>query len=967
MQGKRLLKSFILFTFIIYLSPIFAQMKIADSCVIKSPNNPKFSKSYTYENSLSQIDNGFIFKALGEDGDFDVLLSAQGHSYLLKSTLLSRMGYRVPQVKHIRNLSLLFESQQEFEGFEKALIHYTGKSDAMKRWAPRVYRKKGLRGEIEVEVVLQDIMIVASGCANGFEYLHPKYNKSKLFGIPFVYLNLGESINLFEWYVGKLHNSKVRFYSDGEPKELSQNEEIVSLIALNFLNRKMITEAVSEAKFPNSVQKLLIEKLIARRNFILKLFKKNYKEIEFDSSISDGEHLNKGRLDDIRYNGYASLFGAGIVEEPFMENLSSLLLEAQTSGFEFANDAIADFLRYDKSDNKEDNFLEKKLNEYISSKDKTGKGSFKYGAWDSISGGGRIFANREVLIGDTHGGSSFVQLADTFGYAVDLGYKITFQDGDIYKNFTPKTFVDSNAHYVVNYTHMRPIDTFESALRDTPYRNIIVPLFHQKISESLNSIDKMLGGDYVSFEQQRDIDSIVRQFNKDFDIGDTLVISRRIYAGVEGGIKFSSAVHDSLYLQASANYRNIERILFTRVDRDNVKILDESGNSLNFSLRGGFDYVVPVISLTNNRVKGEYEIKAYNFKLDKSNYSGIIALTKAMKTGKSSYLSLQKPPLRIRGNFNDDNNIFKILFAKGVKQKAYTEVLVSDESNKVNKFIKYQKTNYSAKDYSNFFLSIIEKLIPFFKDNDITLSSEEEKAASSVLGSSYVRRVSVEGEEVKSIIREPMLKISEEWAGWKLPKKAREKLFKEINNYYEKEIFSPIYLENASSINLYEIGVVTKVSHRGIMEFLSTSPTEFNRYLRAYQEFTSCHVNSYKPGTKRRRNVCNRLKNIKKYFNKCVRPIKKVVTDNYRCLVDLVSLIHATFDFNHVVDLFGKDNIFTTGTIQGVWRDNEYARREIMANTIGNEKIDQQENGWEHLERKTSENDIYALWLRKLY
>src|SRR5690606_4830870 len=62
------------------------------------------------------------------------------------------------------------------------------------------------------------------------------------------------------------------------------------------LTRADWKEIVESSHTPKSVQQILLEKLISRRNSVMKLFKIDAEELKVDADVSNGVELVKGKL-----------------------------------------------------------------------------------------------------------------------------------------------------------------------------------------------------------------------------------------------------------------------------------------------------------------------------------------------------------------------------------------------------------------------------------------------------------------------------------------------------------------------------------------------------------------------------------------------------------------------------------------------------------------------------------------------
>src|SRR5690606_38852994 len=92
-----------------------------------------------------------------------------------------------------------------------------------------------------------------------------------------------------------------------------------ALRRLENLSKDDLRQAVELAYFPLEVTKLLTEKLASRRNALMELFSEQAVSLEYNTEVSYGDFLKKGKLERQDWDDYASRFSHGDPESPFKD------------------------------------------------------------------------------------------------------------------------------------------------------------------------------------------------------------------------------------------------------------------------------------------------------------------------------------------------------------------------------------------------------------------------------------------------------------------------------------------------------------------------------------------------------------------------------------------------------------------------------------------------------------------------
>ena len=421
---------------------------------------------------LSRSGN-FRFSAIKDDGSskkiFTIMLSKKVHNVLLRAALLKKLGYQVPAIKHIKNLKVQFSSPFEKENFLGRLSEDT-LGDAT-RW---------LKANNEESIELQDVLVMdgqqsiynlAIGSIPSGVISNRRVLNSLL--VPFSLVDVPESVNLYSWNGFSLLSNNIRFdYEAADDFTPSFDDARWMAKRIEKLNREDFVEIARFAKLPASVEALLVEKMISRRNTLMLVTEVPYSMMSYNDKISVGDDVQEGKLIKQNFEGYASRFAYGDPESPL--SAGQILALLKNKGIAYAISYLADEVNkriMPQSDleqdvlNKQIEIAEENLSHYL----QTGEiKNTPMQVWAVPHFNTNIIVSRDIVTGSYLGTDNLVQLADTVGLGVDLGVYLGTSN-------LPVPWQGSGqvkASFLRRYSHIKPIKTMKVKM---PWKNLLVP------------------------------------------------------------------------------------------------------------------------------------------------------------------------------------------------------------------------------------------------------------------------------------------------------------------------------------------------------------------------------------------------------------------------------------------------------------------------------------------------------------
>lgn len=479
------------------------------------------------------------------------------HNFLLRKTLLQKLGYSVPAMDHLPRIEIEFKDRTEKRNFIAKLEQKT-EADT-DRW---------ITEENKTKLVLQDVIIsdpinIEPDLTSGTLTRDSILGKAELDAliIPYTLTNVTESINLFSWISGTIFNEGVKVdYPNSD--EFSPTAETIQQILTNLsrLTRADWTEVAKAAKFPTEVEVLLIEKLISRRNSFMELFSVPVTALEFTALP---------QITKKDWPGYATHFSYGTPDSPL--NPGEMFAFTKSGLFStILNNAVAKLNEIPVFRGDVHSF-----NEQLAKLGNNGKNkSVSIGAWGFPFASGELIFSRNIVMGSFMGTENLLQLSDQFGIRLSLGAQLSLENVP-----TPVSAgIKGTVSISRTYSHLKPIKSVRKANR-YGYQNIAVPFF---IRSSANKLSPLFEDGFESLpEDQRRIiyQSALEDFKHKIGVGESVIITDSLVgdARLSGTVNLYQLIDLSLATELSELI--ISRLHIYRKDENTFQIYKDFGTA----------------------------------------------------------------------------------------------------------------------------------------------------------------------------------------------------------------------------------------------------------------------------------------------------------------------------------------------------------------------------------------------------
>jgi hypothetical protein len=784
---------------------------------------------------------------------FNVVASVDGHAALLRHKLLQKLNYQLDPIKFLPKLELTFSSFEERTTFLDNLADYTFK--ARERWISELPQN-------EPKVILQD-MIIEPGRIS-----LPQYQwgimKQELIGdrrvlrsliIPFVLADVGQSINLFSWNLGRIVSKQIIFnHPYGEEfSDVTINDVKWISRKIALLSTKDWQEVVEAGNYPEDIGKLIQEKIIARRNELIKLslLKSEFNDLPFNKKITFG-NVKKGKVTKEDYPGYASRFKFDDLESPlrFAEVMRYLAIKgigmATTQGLQYAND----FLNYDTQEaiqkHKQDEFV--RFLEHV--RDHPGEPyQMPLKAFAVPTFGVNLNFSRDVVSGTYYGSEYPVQLVDSFGVSANLGI---FAGLDNFKSsIVPGASV--NSQVARNFIHIRPVTGMKEAIKEN-WARLFVPFYINHLTKILsdnptclinkepcneNSIENEYDGlkTFLSKLQTGEMFMVVDSLN----LGGALNVNVPILALM--GIplpQFSMGVSGGL------SHVWMKRTTFERTS-NGMKVSVQYNDALSEELGINFNFILNLFAHKTQWKQGKAKTKFFDVKLEDLDAEGtkraISSIRALLKVNNSELIEKYYPYYYLNDDFNsrlNNNNLLlfqwdKMLFTHELKIQP---PLVAGQNYNPKDF---ERTLYHAKAVTrtgtNFFGFITDILGVFTRGVFSGVTRPNENPANRPFGKGHTFAISTEAELTSNKNFLPLSVVEDVFAGWSIRKPHLFRIFDKLetkikNISMPRKVINRQFFNDTKVIHQYEIRS-TLILYSGANERLKSiifNKNELNTY-----------------------------------------------------------------------------------------------------------------------------------------
>lgn len=750
--------------------------------------------------------------ATSDNHEFIVILSKKVHSNLLRRNILAKLGYATQPMHWVPSLKLDFADTIDRDLFKEDMKDKL--LAGTERW---------IKSEENLTLLIQDALILtadtdiynlASGVMNSDIHMGRRLLRAPY--IPLALVDTTESVNLMPWQAGRsvLNQVKMNHTQDLDTTYGTSWEDArwITRRMLNF-SRADFEEIVAKAYYPMAVEKLLVEKIIARRNDLVELMdlKDLSAPIAINPQLSFGDGLKDGEIVQEFFDGYSSRFSYGDPESPFSSSeLGSFALSRAQS--ELLATAISK-LNAVLGSNDQENYLSK-LSDIIK----------KEGPFFPTAGiliptfHGSLIVSRDIITGSYLGTNNKVQLVDNFGYAVDAGVFGGIEG----LPFPVNVKAGGGVNFQRVFSHVKPVESLKKSMKE-PYKNMMVPMLLKDLGQKIDKLSTA-----TTENQDALMQSVAQDLKKTLAIGESFIITDslvpRLFSEAELSVSQLYGLDKDLlkvYGRVQVERMMLTRFHLHRANEHTFHIYQDYGKNLRLMLTIKLRSYVPLLAFNGRWNKATAETHFYPVSLHPRllNIGTLKALRSSIFSLNHSVLKEVVTPHKVEHSIQGGANTLQFLIFKRNR-------IGSDQSMKLTHAVGSAKKNIHRRydavttgmDIEGYTVEAINSLIGVLLKSDVTLSQVQTLNPGFTVGGKAKNRILV-SEFDGSRMTTNFERI---FNGWRTTPAKMRTYLETINAEVGKKVFDPLSVINTNSILLYQISLNYTLTQEGVDQLLAT-------------------------------------------------------------------------------------------------------------------------------------------------
>lgn len=790
----------------------------------------------------------FNVHATNQDGRiYTMMLGKTVHSVLLAKALLRKIGYSIPNVKYLPRIVVRFKNETERQGFLSYLekVAFAGNP---KNWV--------VDDTEENKLVLQDIVVMDS--TNEIYNLAVGVSDDMIQGrrllsslaVPLSIVNLTESVNLLRWSAGNVVNNEVNLgINNLEDFACSWDDARWISKRIEKLSREDWEDIVSESNLPKPVQTILVEKLISRRNSIMKLFKIDAKEFKVDADVTNGTDLVKGKLTKQNWPGYGSRFAYGDPESPLSDSEikswigSKAISTVMDSAVEALN--LQTFMSKDFKVDLPTN-LQDSLTSLAQKSVASGLPSdLAVQGWIIPTIRGQLILSRNLVTGTYLGTDNLVQMVDTIGVSVNGGLGIGVGFGTSF-NLDPNSATtvlsakaSADLSVMRTFAHLRPVTSIKASLK-YPFKNIIVPLVKFDYGKKLHAAAmSVFDSETSDKDKTAKIEEALKPLKDAMLVGESLLVTDTVSTSGAFQLSFGFKFLLKAALGVLPGHVVVSRFHVHRKSEDEFHIYKDLAQEGVLGVAFDISSVIPIVKLGLKNTAGSARVKFYSINLNPKNPKAIenaALLRRAiiLSSTKDMDESEDNMPYVIKHKFAENSLKAGLFFWQWEKLNSRTEISVTHPKGDTRYFKRQYIGTSSGRNYQAYAFSLISNWVSLIFNKPITINDGGgNNPGFSFQGKGETKFATFDQEVTKEgAMIEPFVKITTVKNGWSINRKKANLILDEMKMKYRYEFFNAPVLNDTQRIFLYNVSVNLMFYRTGIEYLFELKEDEIKKIFR---------------------------------------------------------------------------------------------------------------------------------------
>ncbi len=915
----------------------------------------------------------FVIRHRGSDGVerlYTIFLARRTQTYLLRRNLLRKLGYVIPPMERLDRLKVQFSSalaKQDFIENKSEGLRVSVLGD--KQWITNLEDKNSRILDLQ-DVVLYETQEYPVNLSSGV--IRPDINQGRrvinaLF-IPYNLVDVRESINGMRWHSAQVRSNALSLpLEDEEGFTTTMSDARWIMRKILQLTRQDWEQIVSyDTGYPVAAQKLLLEKLISRRNEMRRLLKMQGQDLSFNPAVSYGEDLKNGELLKGDWDGVAASLSNG--ELPSLLSGGEMTALFKSKGI---STAIGELVRRVNMDLLPHTDLAQKtldahvkefykdLEHYIKTGEERKAG---LGIWSTPYYSAQLIASREVVAGSYLGTDNRVQLADTFGVGMETGLYLGTT------GLKPQAMIDASAKltYYRVYAHLKPLKSIKTSLHE-PYENLVVPLLRQEWAGLIDpqAFEKKEGETDEDLAAR--VTKIVQTLKDHLGDGESLIVTDSL--GAAANVRAGYALNDRIRAQAEfgAGQIILSRLHMLRLG-DQVHVYKDFGNMKSIHFTITLRAAVEVLGINVKFSQGTAKTEFFNLDLtdDMARNPDLPLVLNGMRdillANSVRRLTLFAEPHTLEHKLKENQSEFNFLFWNhfNLKNEDMVTVRRKDE-DQPEQYVRRLIGTRSGEDYQTLSVDILNEILQEVLHDDINVrNTTSGDPGDTLYGKSKARYSYFEGELDGTEYSEMFVGVIYRWKGWSANRSKLEKIVKEFSDRFSFQFYHPQAFQQIKKAELYNLNLRIFIYDRGVRHVMGLTPDQFQGLLDRHTSHPGSDRYEY------RKKAMRAFSWLKRKYDKYLK--KHDARKLGDVIVRAVSLVESSLDSEGLQQAVGGNrNLLIQPVLQGFFQgeDGKLAEIPIEGNQIGEIGSDRPYGPLTstQLELGMIESEFFAYWL----
>ncbi len=882
-----------------------------------------------FKSALNSSSENYRFSAsAGSEVSLEVYLGVKAQNYLLRAALLTKLGFQVPKTTHEKSITVSFTSvDQKNQFIEKCTQQFLPlgitREEISKRW---LLEDRGLSLKINDVVIVKKENTLWDLSFGYMDRAHAQNSRAmNSLLLPYTLVDISESFNLIDGKIGSLVQGDL-FFDYSASHELNPNTDDITWVAKRILalSENDFSEIVDFAGFPFEPSLLLYNKLLSRRNSLLKILHLEGEEYTANLRETSGESLRNGRLFFKRgntqtyqdaagalfYLGHSRKYAFGAFDNPlgFSKMMSYLKTTSINTAIELAVAQLDRYLLPQVDNSKEvvDEHFQKIVRAFLAYLDTGEEQDTSLGTKFVRFLDADVFVSKDISMGRLSGPGSTLFLNETIGVSVSTGL-------NMFSDALPKS-IGLSGELSVGYHR-----TFTKFSKVSSIDNAVSIGFSRDLLGMVKSSFLGIRDNWKSLINQR----LLKSMNEKLEVGESFVISDNF------GFKAkTTAAISGVYVSPAHNALNIRRLYFYKNADNNIQVYQTSGPIQNIGIDFGMTQAfIPIINFNFKRTFGKTKTVVYKISPEFFTGSNLDLNSEAAKN--SVEVSL------IEHNFKQNLFGWSFLLLQRNFQDTKDSISVQNSRGAQKKIDVYRKHTFSNANPVQFSASLAATLIK--EANQDVMNTIMQRLA--IFRDNREERVEVQAEmnatSSLSELDNLYSSVRLNWSGLRIDRRHLNTLITNINRDAGREIFALESVQNTDSLVFYDMGISISVYNTAIIQLLDSRVQEIAEQL---NQNPSSSFSTYLQGASDQkaleRRFRARVRALREQAQACKQTL--LLETNKSCLVNYIDRMKKMLTLNGFINLLGEENIFLTGAIDGVFYGDELGlTKKVYANQYG--------------------------------